>query len=64
LDTLKRLRRTDGGKCHFILDETRTLKRAKQMQGLGSLFHRATGKYGRGHTMLKVCLWYRGVTIP
>ncbi|MEE8385444.1 MAG: hypothetical protein V3S01_05975, partial [Dehalococcoidia bacterium] len=24
----------------------------------------ATGKYGTGHTILKVCLWYRGVTIP
>ena len=64
LDTLRRLRRKHGGKCYFILDETQTLKRAKKMQGVGSLFHHATGKYGRGHTMLKVCLWYRGVTIP
>jgi hypothetical protein len=64
LDTLRRLRRKDGGKCYFIIDETQTLKRAKKMQGVGTLFHHATGKYGRGHTMLKVCLWYRGVTIP
>ena len=64
LDTLKRLRRRDGGKCYFIIDETQNLKRAKKMQGVGSLFHHATGKYGRGHTLLKVCLWYRGVTIP
>jgi len=34
------------------------------MAGVGKLFHHATGKYGTGHTMLKVCLWYRGVTIP
>lgn len=64
LDTLKRLYRQDGGKCYFIIDETQTLKRGKQMEGVGSLFHHATGQYGRGHTMLKVCLWYRGVTIP
>lgn len=64
LETLRRLRRKDGGKCYFIIDETQTLKRAKKMQGVGTLFHHATGKYGRGHTMLKVCLWYRGVTIP
>ena len=64
LEGLKRLRRKDGGKCYFIIDETQTLKRAKKMEGVGSLFHHATGKYGRGHTMLKVCLWYRGVTIP
>jgi hypothetical protein len=64
LDTLKRLRRKGGGKCYFILDDTQNLKRARKMQGVGSLFHHATGKYGRGHTLLKVCLWYRGVTIP
>ena len=64
LDTLKRLYRKHGGKCFFIIDETQTLKRAKKMAGVGSLFHHATGQYGTGHTMLKVCLWYRGVTIP
>ena len=63
-DTLKRLYRKHGGKCFFIIDETQTLKRAKKMAGVGKLFHHATGKYGTGHTMLKVCLWYRGVTIP
>jgi len=64
LDTLRRLRRKKAGKCYLIVDETQTLKRAKKMQGVGTLFHHATGKYGRGHTMMKVCLWYRGVTIP
>jgi hypothetical protein len=64
LDTLRRLRQKNGGKCYFIVDETQTLKRARKMQGVGTLFHHATGQYGRGHTMLKVCLWYRGVTIP
>jgi hypothetical protein len=34
------------------------------MAGVGKLFHHATGKYGTGHTIVKVCLWYRGVTIP
>ena len=27
-------------------------------------YHHATGKYGTGHTILKACLYYRGVTIP
>ena len=64
LDTLQRLYRKHGGPCYFIIDETQTLKRAKKMSGVGKLFHHASGKYGTGHTMLKVCLWYRGVTIP
>jgi SRSO17 transposase len=48
----------------FIIDDTQTLKRAKKMQAVGKLHHHATGKYGTGHTILKVCLYYRGVTIP
>ncbi len=64
LDTLRRLRRKEGGTCYLILDETQTLKRAKKMAGVGKLFHHATGKYGTGHTLLKVSLWHRGVTIP
>jgi hypothetical protein len=34
------------------------------MAGVGKLFHHATGAYGTGHTILKACLWYRGVSIP
>jgi len=64
LDTLRRLYRKHGGSCYFIIDETQTLKRAKKMAGVSKLFHHATGKFGSGHTMLKVCLYYRGVTIP
>jgi hypothetical protein len=64
LETLKSLRHKKAGKLFFIIDETQTLKRAKKMAGVGKLFHHATGKYGTGHTMLKVCLWYRGVIIP
>jgi hypothetical protein len=64
LDTLRRLHRRDGGTCYLILDETQTLKRAKKMSGVRKLYHHATGKYGTGHTMVKACLWYRGVTIP
>lgn len=48
----------------FIIDDTQTLKRAKKMAGVGKLHHHATGKYGTGHTIVKVCLYYRGVTIP
>jgi SRSO17 transposase len=64
LDLLRRLRRKDEGTIYFILDETQTLKRAKKMAAVGRLYHHATGRYCTGHTMLKVCLWYRGVTIP
>jgi SRSO17 transposase len=64
LDTLKRLRWRRGGKCYLIIDETQTLKRARKMAGVRKLYHHATGKYGTGHTMVKACLWYRGVTIP
>lgn len=34
------------------------------MQAVGKIHHHATGKYCYGHTILKACLWYRGVTIP
>ena len=64
LETLRRLRRKDGGTCYLILDETQTLKRAQKMSGVRKLYHHATGKYGSGHTMVKACLYYRGVTIP
>jgi SRSO17 transposase len=64
LDMLRSLYRKNGGACYLILDDTQTLKRAKKMAGVGKLFHHATGKYGTGHTILKACLWYRGVTIP
>jgi len=64
LDTLRRLHRRNAGPCYLIIDETQTLKRAKKMAGVRKLYHHATGKYGRGHTMVKACLYYRGVTIP
>ena len=64
LDLLRSLYRKNAGSCYLILDDTQTLKRAKKMEGVGKLFHHATGKYGTGHTILKVCLHYRGVTIP
>jgi len=64
LDLLRSLYRKDAGPCYLILDDTQTLKRAKKMAGVGKLFHHATGKYGTGHTIVKACLHYRGVTIP
>ena len=50
--------------CLVIIDDTQTIKRAKKMQAVGKLHHHATGKYGTGHTIIKACLYYRGVTIP
>ena len=64
VETLRRLHRKNAGPCYLILDETQTLKRAKKMAGVRKLYHHATGKYGHGHTLVKACLYYRGVTIP
>jgi SRSO17 transposase len=64
LDILRSLFKRKHKDLFFIIDDTQTLKRAKKMDGVGKLFHHATGKYGNGHTILKVCLHYRGVTIP
>lgn len=61
---LTRLYRKNGGSCMLIIDDTQTIKRAKKMQAVGKIHHHATGKYCMGHTILKACLWYRGVTIP
>jgi SRSO17 transposase len=66
LDTLRRVMRQSkrDTRCYFIIDDTQTLKRAKKMDGVGKLYHHATKKYGTGHTILKVCLYISGVTIP
>ena len=53
-----------GETIYFILDDTQTLKRAKKMAAVGKLYHHAEKRYAMGHTILKVCLYYRGVTIP
>lgn len=64
LDLLRSILTCKDKDLFFIIDDTQTLKRAKKMAAVGKLFHHATGKYGTGHTILKVCLHYRGVTIP
>jgi SRSO17 transposase len=64
LDMLRNLFTKKDKHLFFIIDDTQTLKRAKKMEGVGKLHHHATGKYGTGHTILKVCLYYHGVTIP
>jgi len=53
-----------GETLYFILDDTQTLKRAKKMDAVGKLYHHAEKRYAKGHTILKACLYYRGVTIP
>jgi SRSO17 transposase len=64
LDMLTSLFNKKDRHLFFIIDDTQTLKRAKKMQAVGKLHHHATGKYGTGHTIVKVCLYYRGITIP
>jgi SRSO17 transposase len=53
-----------GEPIYLIIDDTQTLKRAKKMQAVGKLYHHAEKRYATGHTILKACLYYRGVTIP
>ena len=64
LDMLRSLFTKKDKNLFLIIDDTQTLKRARKMEAVGKLHHHATGKYGTGHTILKVCLYYRGVTIP
>jgi SRSO17 transposase len=64
LDILLSLFTKNDRHLFFIIDDTQTLKRAKKMDGVGKLRHHATGKYANGHTIIKFCLYYRGVTIP
>jgi hypothetical protein len=64
LDMLLSLFTRKDRQVFLIVDDTQTLKRAKKMDGIGKLHHHATGKYGTGHTIVKVSLYYRGVTIP
>ena len=64
LDMLLSLFTKNDRHLFFIIDETQTLKRARKMAGVGKLRHHATGKFGTGHTIVKVSLYYRGVTIP
>ena len=64
LDMLLNIYTKKDNDLFLIIDDTQTLKRAKKMDGVGKLHHHATGKYGTGHTIVKVCLYYHGVTIP
>jgi len=61
---LKKLYQKGCKQCLLIIDDTQTIKRAKKMQAVGKIHHHATGKYHNGHTILKACLFYRGITIP
>ena len=63
LQQFRRLYRK-GETIYFIIDDTQTLKRAKKMEAVGTLYHHAEKRYVTGHTILKACLYYRGVTIP
>ena len=64
LDILKSILTRKDKDLFFIIDDTQTLKHAKKMDAVGKLFHHASGKYGTGHTILKVCLHYHGITLP
>ena len=61
---LKKLYKKGCKDCLLIIDDTQVIKRAKKMQAVGKIHHHATGKYSNGHTIVKACMFYRGVTIP
>lgn len=62
--TLNHLYRKDSKNCMLIIDDTQTIKRGKVMDAVGRIYHHATGRYCMGHTIVKACLYYRGITIP
>jgi hypothetical protein len=64
LATLLRLYRRNGGSVYLIVDEVQVLKRGKKMAAVGTIYHHSTGRFARGHTFLKLCLYYRGVIVP
>ena len=53
-----------GETIYFIINDTQTLKRSKRIQAVGKLNHHVEKRCVTGHTILKVCLYDRGVTIP
>lgn len=63
LNTLRQLYRK-GEPLYFILDDTHIPKRGKKMQGVGKFYLHSQKRCGQAHCVLKVCLLYRGVTIP
>ena len=64
IDMLVHLFRQKNCKLFFIIDESQILKQAKVMDAVGTVHLHTTNTYARGHMILKVCLYYRGVTIP
>jgi len=64
LDLLRELMCRGGGPVYLILDETHTFKKARRMEGLRRIFDSSSKRFGDGHTIVKACLWCRGVVIP
>lgn len=64
IDTLRRLASKKDRQLFFIIDETQVLKRARIMDAVGTVHLHSAGTYGKGHMILKACLYYRGITIP
>jgi hypothetical protein len=58
------LHRKEDNNLFLIIDDTQAIKRSKKMDAVGKFFHHANKHYVQGHTILKVCLYYGGVTIP
>jgi hypothetical protein len=63
-DMLRSLLIKKDRKLFFIIDESQMLKRAKVMDAVGTVHLHTTNTYAKGHMILKVCLYYRGITIP
>ena len=64
LSMLKSMFNKKDRRLFLAIYDTQILKRAKKKKVIGKLRHHVAGKYGTGHTILKVCLYYRDVTIP
>jgi hypothetical protein len=64
IDMIRNLFNKKDRKLFFIIDESQIIKRAKVMDGVGTVHLHSTNTYAQGHMILKVCLYYRGITIP
>jgi hypothetical protein len=63
-DTLLRLGYRPGMALYLLLDDTQKRKRGRVMAAVSKLFLHAEKVYANGHTILGVCLLFRGVLIP
>jgi hypothetical protein len=61
---IRRMKPRRGEEIQLIIDDTRVLKRGKQMGCLGKIYEYKTHRYGLGHIIIVGAIRFRGVTMP